>query len=85
MVGGGIGIAVAGGLAFLKSLNKPQDDGKHVVMEAATIADMRPIRDAIKAIERIAMSAERIEAMMRDTAEEDEIERRVRERLKDRP
>lgn len=75
---------IGGALAYLKNLGK-QDDGKHIVMEAATIADMRPFRDAIKALERLATSAEAIEEILRNTAEEDEIERRVRERLKDRP
>lgn len=68
------------GLGFLALMNfrrKPQlrETKDEVIIEGASIADMRPVREIAGYMQRIAEASEKMLAIMQDEATEERIER----------
>jgi hypothetical protein len=91
----GIGIGLVAIREYLKARKTPTTPSGDRIVPAVTIADMNPVREnaeatarAAVALERIAIASEGVLTLLteqaRDDAIEEEVERRLRQRVADR-
>lgn len=74
ILAGGV-VAFFGAMRYMRPHVVPSDDD--LIIKAASITDMRPVRDIADSVRRMAESAEEIRDIMQRNENQDEIERKA--------